>query len=93
MQFVSHNLNDFIYIRFKEGGLLAWKEAVDAQRDALFGLAIGHELPLSWYENKVRSDGYVRFQLHEFMALFGPRLYPGANLPFETAIRFEFPRP
>jgi hypothetical protein len=45
----------------------------------------GYRVP-NWYDSHTDTDGYTMFQLHEVMHIFGPYVYNGCTIPFETTI-------
>jgi hypothetical protein len=44
------------------------------------------KLPWAFQLPESDSDGWTRYQMHDLMAQFGPHLYCGAEIPFETEI-------
>lgn len=38
------------------------------------------------YYPKIDENGYTKFQLGEIMQIFGPHIYHGGKVPFETEI-------
>ena len=38
---------------------------------------------------KIDDEGYVKFQIHDFMNIFGERLFMGAMLPCETNCKIQ----
>ena len=40
-------------------------------------------------EKKIDPDGWLKIQLWEVMATFGPHMYNGGDVPFETEIILE----
>jgi len=40
----------------------------------------------NWYNDRIDEKGYMSFQLHELMNIFGESVYNGCEIPFETTI-------
>jgi hypothetical protein len=46
----------------------------------------GGKLSFPFRLPKADKDGWTRFQMHDLMANFGPHMYCGCEVPFETEI-------
>lgn len=70
------NLNNYIKIKLTEEGRIIYKK-----RYAKYNC----EAP----KLNIDDEGYVRFQIHEFMNIFGEHLFMGATLPCETNCKIQ----
>ena len=76
MTFAKYNLNDYIKVKLTEEGRIIYKK---------------HYAKYNCEAPKLNIDdeGYVRFQIHDFMNIFGERLFMGATLPCETNCKIQ----
>ena len=75
-QYKDSNLNYYIKVRLTEDGKKAYQEYY---ADNIYG-APGLQID---------DEGYVKFQIHDFMHIFGKRLFMGATLPCETNCKIQ----
>lgn len=71
---ITVNVNDYVIITLKDKGkqiLLDYNKSIG--------------LPEEYYR-KPQEDGTYKLPMWEFMKLFGPYLYMGVEVPFETDI-------
>lgn len=75
-KYCDTNLNNYIKIKLTEEGRIIYKE---------------HYAKYNCEAPKLNIDdeGYVRFQIHDFMNIFGERLFMGATLPCETNCKIQ----
>jgi hypothetical protein len=76
------NLNNSILVKLKEDGFQHWLE--DSNRY----LAEPHKTTIRELKNKCDEDGYIEFQMWEFMRIFGSTISFGSSPIFETDVRF-----
>jgi hypothetical protein len=74
------NMNDTVLVRLTPEGHEQYRKS-------------WNELRLEPPPLKSEEDGWTRFQLWDLCNTFGPALYNGSRVPFETTIRLEFPAP
>lgn len=72
---LSINLNEHVYIIPEERDFINMKE----HDDAIIPKEWQH--PLSYYKEKVTSEGFLEFQIHSYMEYFGGKSMNGAFLP------------
>lgn len=70
------NLNYYIKIKLTEAGRIIYKK---------YYAKYNCEAP----ELNIDDEGYVRFQIYDFMHIFGERLFMGATLPCETNCKIQ----
>ena len=70
------NLNNYIKIKLTEEGRIIYKN---------YYAKYNCEAP----KLNIDDEGYVRFQIHDFMHIFGERLFMGATLPCETNCKIQ----
>jgi hypothetical protein len=75
-KYCDTNLNDYIKIKLTEEGSIIYKKHY---------AKYNCEAP----KLDIDDEGYVRFQIHEFMNIFGERLFMGATLPCETNCKIQ----
>lgn len=75
-KYCDTNLNYYIKIKLTEEGRIIYKK---------------HYAKYNCEAPKLNIDdeGYVQFQIHEFMNIFGERLFMGATLPCETNCKIQ----
>lgn len=71
------NMNDPVEVKLDELGEKIWNDYW--ARNGLYS-----KVPDSIRSAQTLPDGWVRFQLWEFASIFGPHLYNGCRIPFET---------
>ena len=81
MKTATVNINNCVKVKLNEFGLAVMK----SQREKLQALA--PSLP-DFTTPAVDSEGYSKFQIWELMQTFGPVLYLGGELPFDSEIHF-----
>jgi len=78
------NINDHVWVRLTPIG-----RAIHVKDHRELQLAYpNNDIP---YTPPKEINGWSRFQLWSLMRQFGPFCYLGADLPFETEIRFTDP--
>lgn len=88
MRYVDVNLNNYIKVKLTEDGLRAWKEHDDFYlRES--DLLEEHSRPIEHYQNQVDQDGYVSFQIHHFMHVFGDFATVDADKYFGMRVQVE----
>lgn len=75
-KYCDTNLNYYIKVKLTEEGRIIYKKHYAKYNCEAPKLNIGDE-------------GYVQFQIHEFMNIFGERLFMGATLPCETNCKIQ----
>ena len=75
-KYCDTNLNYYIKIKLTEEGRILYKKYYAKHNCEAPNLNIDDE-------------GYVRFQIHDFMHIFGERLFMGATLPCETNCKIQ----
>ena len=78
--YVETNLNFYIKVKLTEHGK-------EIHRD--YWEPICDKANTTYKEPKVDSDGWSSFQLHEFMLIFGSKMYMAAPLVCETDILIQ----
>lgn len=75
-KYCDTNLNYYIKIKLTEEGRIIYKK---------------HYAKYNCEVPKLNIDdkGFVRFQIHDFMNIFGERLFMGATLPCETNCKIQ----
>lgn len=68
MKIIEFNLNDNILVQLNDYGKLIWKR----NQNTPAMIKAGYELTDEFIEEKKDSDGYWKFQLWEFIYIFGP---------------------
>jgi hypothetical protein len=68
------NINEYVYVQLTEKGKQVYYDYYHAL-DKLGNLNLG-ELELQEYK-----EGYVKFQLWQFIQIFGPKIYLGMTEP------------
>lgn len=76
MTFANSNLNDFIKVKLTEYGRKIYRSSF---------VSLGLPEP----RINVDKDGYTRFQMHDFIHVFGKHIYMGCELPCETNIQIQ----
>jgi len=81
---ITINVNDNVWVKLTPAGEALWAEYWKATEPA--------DVPKSIRKSQTEADGWIRFQLHELMQIFGKAMYNGnMHLPFETEIRLTQP--
>lgn len=75
-KYYETNLNYYIKIKLTEEGRIIYKKHY---------AKYNCEAP----KLNIDNEGYVRFQIHDFMNIFGERLFMGATLPCETNCKIQ----
>ena len=73
-EYIAVNLNDYIKVKLNDKG----KDLYDGRHDH-FTKALLEKLDIKKLE--VDEEGYSRFQLHEFMEIFGGQFISHTNIP------------
>jgi hypothetical protein len=76
MTFANSNLNDYIKVKLTEFGRKIYRSSFVS-----LGLPEPHI--------NVDEDGYTRFQIHDFINVFGEHFHIGCELPCETNIQIQ----
>lgn len=80
---VKFNLNDSVFVKMERKGYEIWID---------FYNNIFEKEPqknnLEYYISKADKNGYVKFQMWEFMQIFGPEINLGTRSPFFTNVYF-----
>ena len=80
-RFKTINLNDYVFVKLKEKG---YQRLVDY--DKKYGCS--HDI--DYFKERADADGYTRFQLWNFMQIFGKDMYLGNNdIGFDINIKIE----
>ena len=79
---VSFNINCHILVKLKENGYEHWKAFDDSYTPE------AQQKSLDYYKSKAVLNGFMKFQMWEFMQIFGSTVRMGVNLMFETTIFF-----
>lgn len=73
---IKFNLNDHIYIKLKHAGLVHWARKFNQY------MPIDMKQPLSYFKSKINKDGYVEFQAHSFIEIFGETMNGSPNAEY-----------
>lgn len=76
IKYRNSNLNYYIKIKLTEEGRIIYKKHY---------AKYNCEAP----KLNIDNEGYVQFQIHDFMHIFGERLFMGATLPCETYCKIQ----
>ncbi len=77
---ITFNVNDNVWVKLTPSGEALWAE--------YWRKTNPKGVPKSIRRSHTEADGWIRFQLHELMQVFGKAMYNGnMELPFETEIR------
>lgn len=76
IKYRNSNLNYYIKIKLTEEGRIIYKK---------YYAKYNCEAP----KLNIDNEGYVQFQIHDFMHIFGERLFMGATLPCETYCKIQ----
>lgn len=83
------NINDFVKVKLNQKGKEIYFHLYDdARRNMVENKGYYPEYLQPRYP-KVDTDGYSKFQLWEFMQIYGECMVMGTDLPFETNLVFE----
>lgn len=77
------NLNSYMYVKLNEKGFKYWHE-IDSDH-----IPDNIKVNLEGLKRKADKDGYVEFQLWNFMQIFGDEMYHVGEPLFETTVRFN----
>ncbi len=80
MNYQEFNLNNHILVKLKDDGYKIWRERWNRH------LPEDMRQPITYFTDRANKDGYVYFQAHEFMRIFGEHLTIGFHQPFEMTI-------
>lgn len=75
-QYKDTNLNFYIKVRLTDDGIRRYKEYYSDYGSDAPGIDIDDE-------------GFTKFQIHDFMHIFGKRLFMGATLPCRTNCKIQ----
>jgi len=81
----NFNINDFVWVKLTAYGITELKRQNNELSDKL-------KYSMSDYSFKLPEkdeDGYYKFQLWYLMQTFGPFMYNGCRIPFETDIKID----
>ena len=76
IKYRNSNLNYYIKIKLTEEGRIIYKK---------YYAKYNCEAP----KLNIDNEGYAQFQIHDFMHIFGERLFMGATLPCETYCKIQ----
>lgn len=76
MTFANSNLNDYIKVKLTEYGRKIYRSSF---------VSLGLPEP----RINVDKDGYTRFQIYDFINVFGEHMHMGCELPCETNIQIQ----
>jgi hypothetical protein len=76
---LAFNLNEYVWVKLLSKGYARWQEFYHY-------MPAEWQKPLAHYEAKADADGYCKFQLWEFMQIFGPAIHLSVVGLFETDI-------
>lgn len=79
------NLNHYVRVKLKDEGIKHLK----ANHDEFLSKESGLRRTLEEYKAEADSEGYHKFQMHEFMRVFGSGTTLGFERRFETEILIE----
>jgi len=85
---IDFNVNDYIYVKITEEGHKIYEEYIEKLTNEIreyFPKSKNLELPLANSD----KNGWTKFQLWNFMQIFGEHFHIGVDGPIETTIRFE----
>lgn len=82
--FYKFNLNDYFLVKLTEKGYEHWEREWNSVYRSLG--VLDKIQPISYFKNKADKNGYVSFQAHEFMQIFGKTIDPSLRPIFETGI-------
>jgi hypothetical protein len=71
------NINDCVRVKLTESGLKTWEERFNKYQPKNDPYTFEKHL-----ESKTDTEGYVSFQLHDLMSIFGPQMYIGNENSF-----------
>lgn len=84
-EFVSFNINSYVYVKLTKKGLDILKKEHD---DLKYFYGDKGSLP-DFEPPAANSDGYSKFQLWSLMATFGGDCFNGCDVPFETTFLID----
>lgn len=76
------NLNDTVKVKLTEKGRQILKDEHEALKKRFPSIS-------EYKEKEVDKSGYTQFQLWSLIKTFGPSIYLGCDVPFETTIMIE----
>jgi hypothetical protein len=80
---MTFNANDYVFVKLTDRGRKILKE----NHEKLFAGPKATLYPYREPETCAEFSGYCKFQLWELMREFGPYLYNGCEVPFETEMK------
>lgn len=81
--FQVFNINHHVFVKIKEEGFVFMKEKDDKWLPTEF------QKPIEHYKERVDKFGFVKFQMWEFMRMFGSSIGMGFEVKFDTNIVFN----
>jgi hypothetical protein len=85
-EYQDFNINDFVKVKLTEKGKYIYYHQFDDMNEEI--LKMGGR-PLEPIRLKYDDNGYVEFQMWNFMEIFGRHLCNGCDIPFYTTIKLE----
>lgn len=83
---IKVNLNDHVLVKLKDEG---YQYLADDHNRLVGELAYWPERSAEYFKNQEDENGYTKFQLHEFMRLFGDTMTLGPEPRFDLNILIE----
>lgn len=80
------NINHHVYVKLTDLGLAHWKKQFKAETYKNLGEKYTFE---DHYKRHLMPDGWVQFQLHGLIDVFGSSTFSAEPNYFETTIRFN----
>jgi len=77
-----YNINSNVYVKLTPKGHELYKKFWE---EVFKDSETKHTAPVIHTD----AEGWTEFQMWDLMSIFGPHLYNGCNVPFETNIRFR----
>ena len=87
MKEIDFNINDYVHVKMNSYGMKIWNEHWE-QLNTYRGKIEG--VPKAILKAaKLKKKGWYKFQMWEFMNIFGKAMWMGNGLPFETVIKIQ----
>ncbi len=82
----TFNINDNIYVKLTDKGFSHWQATYNEPYTGKFA---NNAQELEFFTKRADKDGYVKFQMWEFMRYFGDTIHFGNPILFNTNILFD----
>ena len=87
MRVAKHNINSYIWVKLTDIG---YKIYYDYQKEFAESLSFyGYKLSLTSRALEVDDEGWCKFQMWNFMEIFGSHISVGSGGPIETSIKIQ----